>query len=150
MTKEAAQELIHLMKQIINTGDYYLPERGTQNKIPLQSVRSSREHFQVIVNRAGKINKEKYTLLLHHPSEGLLRIDVSGRPHTNPGSEKPIPCPHIHMRVKDEGPWDQWAFELPAVFGNTDDCITTLRDFLQYCQVNNIQEIKIYEQREII
>lgn len=52
------------------------------------------------------------------------------------------------MRMKDSGRWDQWAFELPAIFGNSEDCITTLKDFLQYCHANNISEIVICEQKE--
>lgn len=148
MTKESAQELIQIMKEIIETGVYKLPAIGTQNKIPLQSVLSKRDKFDVIVNRIARIKPSKYTLVLHYPEEGLLRIDVDGPDHINPDGTR-IPCPHLHMRIKDTGQWDNWAMDLPAVFGNTEDCAITVRDFLQYCQVNNIQELTICEQGEI-
>ena len=102
----------------------------------------------MIVNRVARIDPSKYTLQLNYPEEGLLRIDVKGPAHVNPDGSK-VACPHIHLRMKDTGKWDAWATDLPAVFGNTEDCITTLKDFLQYCQVNNILELTICEQGEI-
>ncbi len=149
MTKEKAQELINVMKRILTTGIYYLPPAGTMNKIPLQSVLSPKDRFLVYVNRKSKIVQNKYTLLLHFPEENLIRIDVNGTVHVNPDGTQ-IPCPHIHMRTKDQGQWDQWAFELPAIFGDTEDCTVTLRDFLHYCHANNISEIVICEQKEIV
>ena len=148
MTKEKAQELIHVMKRILTTGTYYLPAAGNMNSIPLQSIQSSKDRFKVYINRKSTIVPNKYTLQLFYPEEGLLRIDVNGRPHENPDGTK-VSCPHIHFRIKDKGQWDQWAFELPAVFGNSEDCATTLKDFLQYCYTNNINEIIICEQKEI-
>ncbi len=148
MTKESAQELIHMIKEIVETGIYKLPQIGSQNRIPLQSVLSKRDKFDVIVNRVARINPLKYTLVLNYPEEGLLRIDVNGPDHVNPDGSK-IPCPHIHLRMKDTGKWDEWAIDLPAIFGNTENIAVTVRDFLQYCQVNNIQELTICEQREI-
>jgi len=148
VTKESAQELIHVMKEIVEKGIYNLPKQGSQNKILLQSVLSKRDKFDVVVNRVARINPSKYTLLLNYPEEGLLRVDVNGPNHVNPDGAK-VPCPHVHMRMKDTGKWDDWAFDLPAVFGNTEDCAATVRDFLQYCQVNNIDELTICEQGEI-
>ena len=149
MTKEKAQELIQVMKRIIKVNEYSLPSIGETNSIPLQSESSTRDKFKVYVNRKSRIVEGKYTLLLHYPEEDLLRIDVNGRDHMNPDGTI-VPCPHIHMRSKDTGPWDRWAFDLPAVFGDTEDCLTTLKDFLQYCHVNNISQLIICEQKEFL
>ena len=149
MKKETAQELIQVIKRILKTGTYYLPPIGEQNQIKLQSVQSPRDKFIVYVNRASRIVSNKYTLLLRYPEEGLLRIDVNGPDHVNPDGSR-IPCPHIHMRMDDTGKWDAYAFELPAIFGDTDDCISTLQSFLQYCHTNNITELMICEQKEVM
>ena len=149
MTKETAQELIQVFKTIIKTGTYYLPPVGSSNAIELKSVQSTKDKFIVYVNRTSKIVKNKYTLYLHYPEEGLLRMDVNGPDHINPDGKK-IPCPHIHMRMDDSGKWDAYAFDLPAIFGDTDDCISTLQSFLQYCHTNNISELTICEQKEVM
>lgn len=148
MTIEKAQELINVMKQILATGIYYLPASGEMNKIPMQSLRSPKDKFIVYINRKSTIVPNKYSLQLHYPEENLLKIDVNGGVHVNPDGTK-VAGTHIHMRTKDEGRWDKWAFELPAIFGNSDDCAATLTEFLQYCHANNISEITILEQREI-
>ncbi len=146
MTKEKAQELIHVMKMLMKTGDFALPVIGSFGSIELHSVRSNAERFIVKINRKAKIDPLKYTLLLHFPEEDLLRIDVHGTYHINPDGTT-VPCPHIHFRNKDTGKWDAYAFELPAVFGNTEDVAETLRTFLAYCNTCNISELTITEQR---
>lgn len=146
MTREKAQELIQILKQLLKTGIYELPKSGDMDKLVLKSLQSSNDQFSVYINRKGAVDPKKYTLLLHFTEEDLLRIDVHGTAHHNPDGSI-VPCPHIHMRIKDEGRWDKYAFDLPAIFGNAEDCAETLRDFLQYCNTNNISEIRICEQR---
>ncbi len=148
MTKDKAQELIQVLKLLLKTGVYEIPKIGTTDRLPLRSLQSARDRFDVYINRKGKIDPKKYTLLLHFCEEDLLRIDVHGTNHHNPDGTI-VPCPHIHMRTRDTGHWDSYAYDLPAVFGDAEDCATTLRDFLQYCNVNNINEITIYEQKEL-
>ena len=148
MTKEKAQELINVMKEILKTGTFILPTAGTTAKIDLKSLTSPRDRFDVVINRKARIVANKYTLLLRYPEEDLLRIDVNGPKHTNPDGTI-IPCPHIHMRVKNQGTWDAYAYDIPAVFGNSEDCATTLRDFLQYCNTRNVSELIILDQKEM-
>ncbi len=148
MTKEKAQELINVMKELLKTGTYMLPVVGTTGKIDLKSLSSPRDRFDVFINRKARIVSNKYTLLLRYPEENLLRIDVNGPAHVNPDGSI-IPCPHIHMRIKDEGRWDAYAYDIPAVFGNSEDCASTLRDFLQYCNTNNVNELIVLDQKEI-
>lgn len=148
MTQEQSQELIQVMKKLLLTGTYYLPPTGQVNFIPLQSLQTPKDRFTVYVNRKSTIIPGKYSILLHYPQEGLLRIDVNGPVHKNPDGTI-VFCPHIHMRTKDTGKWDVWAYDIPAVFGNTNDCINTVKDFLQYCHTYNIGELMICEQKEL-
>ena len=147
MDKEKSQELIQVLKRILKAGDFYLPPLGTMDSISLQSESSAKDKFKVYINRKNKIVNNKYTLILQYPEENLIRIDVNGPDHINP-DRSIVPCPHIHLRIKDTGRWDAWAFDLPAIFGDANDCVTTLKDFLQYCHVNNINQLIICEQKE--
>ncbi len=61
-------------------------------------------------------------------------------------AERKEPSPSF----KDTGKWDAYAYDIPAVFGNTEDCASTVKDFLQYCNTQNINELTILEQKEII
>lgn len=150
LTKETAQELIQMMKLLVHTGVYVLPSPGTEGTMDLRSADSPRDRFTVRINRKGRIKPNKYTLMLIHPAEGLLRIDVDGSPHRNPPPDcSVVPCPHIHMRIKDTGVWDAYAYEIPAVFLNVGDCARTVKDFLSYCRTNNIHELQICEQGAI-
>ncbi len=148
MTREQAQDLIQVMKKLMLTGTYYFPATGQMNSIPLQSMQSPKDNFTVYVNRKSTIVPGKYTILLHYPQEDLLRIDVNGSEHVNPDGTR-VPCPHIHLRTQDTGKWDKWAYDIPAVFGNTDEYVNTVRDFLQYCHTCNIDELTICEQKEL-
>lgn len=149
MTVEEAQGLIQVLKRIMNTGSYMLPQQGTSGRIDLRSVFSDKDKFPVIINRTSRIRKEKYTLLLlYGKDQGLLRIDVGGPNHVNPDGTI-VPCPHIHMQQRDTGHWDSWANDLPAVFGDSSDILETVKDFLMYCNANNITSIKICEQEEM-
>ena len=51
--------------------------------------------------------------------------------------------PHIHIH---NGINDKTAYPLPDDFSNTNDIVQTLRDFLSYSNVINVNEIELYEQ----
>lgn len=149
MTHDEAQGLIQVLKKIMNIGLFAFPRNGESKNLELQSVFSDKDKFDVIINRTGKINPKKYTLLLRYGKDhGLLRVDVGGPEHTNPDGIK-IPCPHLHLQLKDTGKWDVWAVDIPALFGDTANYVQTFKDFLEYCNVNNISSIEIYEQKEM-
>lgn len=148
MTHEEAQGFIQVLKLIIQKGVFALPQAGERNTLDLRSVFSDKDRFFVIYNRYSRIRKDKYTLLLRYGKDQcLLRIDVGGPPHTNPDGTI-VKYPHIHIQQKDNGKWDAWAFELPAIFGHVEDRLQTFMDFLEYCNVNNISSIEIFEQEE--
>lgn len=69
--------------------------------------------------------------------EVLARVDVNGRPHTNPDHE-PIGGSHFH--VYREGYEDKWAQPLdPAIFSNPDDIAQVLEDFCTLCNIDDSQ-----------
>lgn len=76
----------------------------------------------------------------------LVRLDINGRPHTNPEvtsvpisyldlyNGQTIQCPHLHLYV--EGFEDKWAIPAPPdKFPNASDLYTTLEDFFRYCNI---------------
>ena len=149
MTLAEAQELIQVLKKILQEGTLNFPSSGNTAKFDLCSVFSEKDLFAVLVNHSNKIRKDKYTLLLRYGKDkGLLRIDVGGPDHVNPDGTI-IPCPHIHFQQKDVGKWDAWAEDIPAVFGNVEDMLETFKTFLQYCHVHNIASIEICEQTKM-
>lgn len=149
MTHEEAQGLIQVLKQIMRKGVFNLPQSGERKKLELRSVFSDKDRFFVLFNRYSRIQKEKYTLLLRYGKDQcLIRIDVNGPAHSNPDGTC-IPCPHIHIQQQNFGKWDAWAFELPALFDNAEDRVQTFKDFLEYCNANNISSIMIQEQEEL-
>ena len=149
MTCGEAQGLIQVLKKIIECKGFAIPKPGTRNVIELSSVFSDSDKFKVDFNRHSTIRPEKYTLQLRYgKDQGLLRIDVNGPKHTNPDGTI-VECPHIHVQTHDRGHWDAWAYDLPVVFGDVEDRINTLKQFLDYCNVNNVSSIEIYEQTQM-
>jgi hypothetical protein len=101
-----------------------------------------RESFLFDINRklSKTIRLSKCTYQNRYAvTEVLLRLDVDGRVHENPDGAV-IPCPHLH--VYREGYADAWAFQLPVQFTAPSDLAKTLMEFLEYCNVTNIPEIK--------
>ena len=149
MTCEDAQGLIQIMKRLLEKKDYIIPRQGSKSTIDLVSVFSEKDRFKVDFNRSGRIRPDKYTLLLRYgKDQGLLRIDIGGPDHANPDGSI-VPCPHIHMQTHETGLWDAWAYSIPVVFGNVQDKIETLKQFLAYCNVNDINSITISEQTQL-
>ncbi len=149
MTCEESQRLIQILKKIIGSNSFAIPTPGSKAELELSSVFSANDRFTVFFNRSGRARPEKYTLLLRYgKDQGLLRIDVNGTKHVNPDGTV-VDCTHIHKQTHEEGKWDAWAYELPVVFGNADDRIDTLKQFLEYCNVNNISSIEISEQTQM-
>lgn len=149
MTYDEAARLINLLKQIINLDSFSIPRQGEKDTIDMVSVYSEKDKFIVDFNRSGRIRKDKYTLQLRYGKDkGLIRIDVGGPDHTNPDGTI-VHCPHIHMQKDDNSKWDAWAYSIPQVFGNVNDRIDTLKQFLVYCNTNNVDSINIYEQSEM-
>jgi len=138
LTQEDANALLEMIKEVIQKGIVQFPSLGERINLDLQSL-DKKTNFIIDVNRRGRIKINKYSYQKRYrKDERLLRVDVNGPPHTNPDGAI-IQCPHIHIYQEN---YDlSWAFELPPIFHDTDDLISTLYDFLEYCKVNNTEEI---------
>ena len=70
----------------------------------------------------------------------LLRLEVDGRPHTNPDGTK-VECPHLHKYR--EGYDDKWAEPIaPNVFTNVDNLACTFREFAKLFGVVHIPAVQ--------
>lgn len=92
LTLAEAQDLIQVLKKILQSRKFFLPQSGQQVKLELASVFSDKDRFTVVANRTGRIVKDKFTLLLlYGKDKGLLRIDAVGADHVNPDGTV-VPC----------------------------------------------------------
>ena len=140
LTQARADELLQLVKVLVERGPIDFPVAGTIKQLELKSEDGG-ERFLIDVNRRGKIKISKCTYQeRYRVIEILLRLDIDGPPHENPDGTS-VPCPHLH--VYREGFADKWAFSLPAAaFPNTADLVSTLKDFLRYCKVRDIPDVQ--------
>jgi hypothetical protein len=140
LAQAKVDELLNLIKVLVDTGDIEFPPAGTAKQIELKSE-DGREAFIVDVNRRGKIKISKCTYQERYQMiEILLRLDVDGPPHENPDGTV-VPCPHLH--TYREGFADKWASPVsPNDFTNLSDLARTLKEFLKYCKVRDVPEIQ--------
>lgn len=133
--------LIDVLKKFIERDYLSFPSAGEGKTLKITSL-NEREEFLIDINRKGNIDLKRCTLQKRYRKEyQLLRLDISGPPHTNPDGNE-IPCPHLH--IYKEGYGTAWAYPLPEdVFTNLDDFILTFTNFLEYCKVINIEYLTI-------
>lgn len=140
LTQSEANYLLQLLKRLVNTQTFDFPQSGDYKTLEVVSA-ENKEHFILDVSRKGKIRKTKCTYQKRYRKEDiLLRLCVDGRPHTNPDGET-IECPHLH--IYKEGHADRWAYRLPDGFTATDNLISRLFEFLEYCKVENGDELTV-------
>lgn len=132
LTQQEADILIAMEKHRQDDQPHDYPVLGGSVSIPLVSV-DKRESFLLDITR-GYIDLMKVT----YQSRArrvipLVRVDVSGPPHTNPdGSD--IACPHLH--VYRDGYGLKWASSLPMnLFSDPSDLWQILVDFFTYCAI---------------
>ena len=132
LSQTEANYLIGIAKCRVDQRRWPYPSRGGSVSIPLVSV-NKREEFRLDLWRS-RINLAKNT----HQNRArqvvpLLRLDIGGAPHRNPDGEE-IAALHIH-RYR-EGFGDKWAEPVPeGVFRDLRDPISTLMDFMEYCNI---------------
>jgi hypothetical protein len=133
LTQAEADVLLAMPKKPLSDGLYEFPTPGGRLLVPLVS-HDGREDFALDVSR-GKIDlaKAKYQHRARRVVP-LARLDVNGRPHTNPDGE---PAPRTHLHLYREGFGLAWAFRVPAGrFTHPDDLGAALDDFLRFCNVD--------------
>ena len=139
LTQAEADMLLNIAKKLITKGAIEFPSSGEYGKLELASL-DGREEFIVDINRRGQIKLTKCTCQERYRKDIiLLRLDIDGPNHTNPDGTE-LPCPHLH--IYREGFDDKWAVPLPSGrFTDVSNLVTTLFDFLRYCNVTNMDEI---------
>ena len=73
-------------------------------------------------------------------------MDLFGTRHINLDDGKIFERDIPHLHIYDELNKDKKAYSLPPEFSNTNDIIQTLKDFLSFSNVINVNEIKIIHQ----
>jgi len=140
ITQAEADYLISMVKLIETPKSVKFPFPGEKREIPLLST-DGKEKFLLDINRGGiKLSKCTYQNR-YRKDIVLLRLDIDGPDHTNPGEDGPISCPHLH--VYREGFGDKWAIPLPHEFSSDTSLIVKLFEFLQYCKIDNANEIQL-------
>lgn len=137
---QEAKELIEIAKKLRTTDLFFFPDHGTEKKLDVDSI-DGKHKFIVDVNRKGRISLSKCTYQKRYRQIPLIRLDIEGRPHTNPDGSA-IRGHHLH--IYREGFGVSWAYPIrDEEFSNPKDLILTLREFLVYCNVINASDLPI-------
>jgi len=140
LTQQEADFLITAPKRFVDVGLIELPSQGGSLALQLVALETP-ETFRIDVSRKGAIKVSKYTCQgRYRATVLLLRLDVDGRPHTNPDGTE-VECPHIHKYR--EGYDDKWAEPIdPKVFTNVKDLSTTFCEFATLFGVVHIPAVQ--------
>ncbi len=133
LTQSEADALLALPKKAASDDVYEYPVAGGRLSVPLIS-NDGREEFFLDLRR-GRIDlvKAAYQNRARRVVP-LARLDINGRPHTNPDGEV-ISGTHLHLYR--EGFGDTWAAPVSAdQFSRPDDLAVALDDFLRFCNVD--------------
>lgn len=142
LTQREIDNLLNMLKNLETKGLFVFPNQGTSKKIDISSL-DGKNKFIIDINRKGKIKASKCTYQKRYRKDIiLLRLDIDGPPHTNPDGNVLGPN---HLHICREGFDDSWAYPLPSEITNETDLIEVLIGFLQYCKVQNINEISIQD-----
>jgi len=139
ITQDQADHLMKISKALDSKLSITFPLSGKSEQHKAHS-KDGREEFLFDINRKGRIKLTKCTYQERYAtSEVLLRLDVDGPPHCNPDGEW-ILCPHLHRYRESFG--TKWAIPLPSDFTEPSDLTKTLREFLGYCNVQNVPDVQ--------
>jgi hypothetical protein len=130
--------LLALLKDL-HEKSILFPRQGRDLRLNV-TAQKSKDQFNIIINYKSKIAK-KCTYLEKYSNDILLKLHFMGAPHENPDNTV-IHCPHIHIAKENFN--DSWAFPIDTVgIKNSDDLIEQLFDFLQFCNIINLEDIDI-------
>ena len=140
LTQQEADFLIAAPKRFVDVDLIPLPGQAENLTLKLAAVETP-ETFRIDVNRTGAIRVSKYTCQGRYiTTVHLLRLDVDGRPHTNPDGTE-VECPHLHKYR--EGYDDKWADPIdPKVFTNVQNLATTFREVAKLFGVVHIPAVQ--------
>lgn len=127
------------MRKIASSSNvtYAFPDFGGRVSVPLQSE-DGRETFSLDIKRKRIVLYSTFQTRARE-SIVLARLDF-GAKHQNPDG-KIIGAPHIH--IYKEGYADKFAYEVPeGMLKDPDDAWQSLLDFLDYCNIAELPNIK--------
>lgn len=131
LTQQEADALLAMAKQKADMQRYEYPWDGGYLCIPLLSM-DRREKFTLDLSRRKiELHRNKFQTRAREAIV-LVRLDLNDTPHRNPDGAD-VPGPHLHLYR--EGYGDSWAYPLPECFTDPADCMKTLQEFQQYCNV---------------
>ncbi|MFN3717730.1 MAG: DUF6978 family protein [Rhizobium rhizophilum] len=137
ISEQEAEYLLHLPKIAETTEPVELPDLGGRTDIPLVSD-DGREQFVVSFTRSSISLAKRNHHLRARKVIGLARLDLDGPPHRNPDGQEVGPR---HLHIYREGYGLKFAIEVPVdKFGDLDNALRTLDDFLTYCGVKKPPE----------
>ena len=143
LTQQEIDYLLQVLKELNEKQPLIFPAAFDSKQYNIVSE-DKRDKFIIDVNRKGHIKLTKCTFQERHQSGNiLLRLDLDGRPHTNPDRQE-ISCPHLHI-IK-EGYGTSWAYTVPSdIFKDTTNLLLSFINFLEYCKVKDTNNIKIQD-----
>lgn len=152
ISQQEAERLMSVVKIAGDNETYQFPAPGYRIEVPILSF-NGEEEFLLDLHRARVMLTKCTYQERYRKSIILVRLDLGGRPHTNPTSDSPplqylvpyngqrIECPHLHLYV--EGYHDKWAIPANKTdFNNTKDLEETLQDFMRYCNISTPPRIQ--------
>ncbi len=145
LTTDQANQLISELKQLLMDSKilFQFPKGGQKKQLMLQSL-DQRDTFLIDIGRSKKVSALKCTYQNRYQNDIiLLRLDINGPEHTNPGG-KVISGNHLHIYREDVH--DKYAIEIPDEFVHLDNPISTLYDFLKYNNVVNPDDLSTQEE----
>ena len=139
LSQQEIECLLQILKELMEKQPLAFPSASDSQEYQIVSE-DKRDKFIINANRKGHINITKCTFQERHQSgEILLRLDLNGRPHTNPDGEV-LPCPHLHIIKENCG--TSWAYPVPKViFTDINDLLLSFINFLEYCKVKGTESI---------
>ena len=142
LTQAEADRLIVMDKFPLADNDVrytFPPADGKLLEIPLVSA-DKREDFILNFRRKKIILEKRNHLIRAKKTIMLVRLDIDGPPHRNPDGQD-MGGTHLHIYNAEKG-GDRWAIPVPTeFFSDLSHPLTTLEDFMRYCNVKKIPPI---------
>lgn len=148
MTNDEAAILVEMAKRL-RKKLLALPDPGAKQFYKAENLANTKK-FIIQVFR-GRMGKSKYNIsLIFRRTLVLLRIDTgyAGVHYNTDNTVIPANTPHLHYydeNIKHENKCHN-AMLLPPEFTNPSKAIQLLRDFLQYINIVDMEDIEIVQQ----
>ena len=135
LNQQEIDYLLQVLKDIVDTQPLTFPSASESRQYQVVSE-DGRNKFIIDAEKKGHINMSKCSFQERYSVNILLRLDLSGRPHTNPDGEE-LSCPHLHIMKENYG--TSWAYPVPeGIFTDTSDLLLSFINFLEYCKVKDV------------